>query len=489
MFRYLNVRTCHEFYSEHHKSSRASVEGNWTTDLDSPPNNPDGFFLRDGEDQRTIVCVHGVDWDHDETPAGHAEIFKRLFQSGSNARYVGVSWASDMSRRIDQPLAYGSDVIGAFLAAPYVTTQLESAGLTGADTTDLAHSLGNVLVSSAIADHDLDIGNYIMLNPAVPVESYDGRQAGSDRDNMVHPDWRASTNIYAERLMCAAWGGLFSTNDPRSRITWNNRFASVPSRTTVSQFYSTGEEILRQSDGVVPSVGALRGLLAVSLNWLPLVDISVDGTLVTGERVWVYNEMTKGQPGFVDQLFVGNHNLAGWRFNTDYDVQKTYYDDYGIPYYVSERMPSAQANGLATTNLIANPFFDPFQDDDDDDIPDWPAAVATLYTNDGANATFPLTPLSTATTNQILWHAKLLAEAVPPLSGPAGSIPVTEVAGARRFNMMDPPFRDTALWPATRPRKSHEQQSQRRWLHGDYKDAPYLLTHGLYRKIAEIERR
>jgi hypothetical protein len=95
-------------------------------------------------------------------------------------------------------------------------------------------------------------------------------------------------------------------------------------------------------------------------------------------------------------------------------------------------------------------------------------------------------PLSTATTNQIKWHAKLLAEAIPPLSGPAGSIPVTRVEDVRRFNMMNAPFRDTTLWPATRPRKTLNQQVGQRWLHGDYKDAPYLLTHGLYLKIAEI---
>jgi hypothetical protein len=95
-------------------------------------------------------------------------------------------------------------------------------------------------------------------------------------------------------------------------------------------------------------------------------------------------------------------------------------------------------------------------------------------------------PISTATF-QILWHAKLLAEAIPPLSGPAGSIPVSKVADQERsYNMMDAPFRDTTLWPATRPRKSDDQQEKKRWLHGDYKDAPYLLTHGLYLKIADI---
>lgn len=82
--------------------------------------------------------------------------------------------------------------------------------------------------------------------------------------------------------------------------------------------------------------------------------------------------------------------------------------------------------------------------------------------------------------------ADLEADDVDLAGGPAGSMPVTKVDEVRRFNMMDSPFRDTALWPATRPRKTPLQQVDKRWFHGDYKDAPYLLTHGLYLKIVNI---
>ena len=88
-------------------------------------------------------------------------------------------------------------------------------------------------------------------------------------------------------------------------------------------------------------------------------------------------------------------------------------------------------------------------------------------------------------------HAKLLAEMIPPLSSPAGGMPIAKLLyddpdeEDRAIDLMS--YRDTVLWDsANRPGKSERQQTLKRWLHGDYKDAPYLLTHKLYEKIKEI---
>ena len=487
MLRHLNIRTIDSYNSQHTKPNlicdpfgwltRASKVGSWATDTNDPPNNPDGFYGENGQVQKTIVWVHGLDWDHEETPAGHAEQFKRLFQSGCNARYLGVSWASDMSRRIGQPLAYGSDVIGAFVAAPYLKTNLTQGGFAGDNTTVIAHSLGNMLVSSAIVDHNLQVKNYALLNPAVAIEAYEGRKTNSAYYGMIFPDWtNQSNNVYSERVMCAAWADLFSSSDPRSAIRWHNRFSGITNNVTAHQFYSEGEEILRQPNGTIPELALLKNLLSTAYNWIPWVqDSDVNETLVQGEFVWVYNEITKGEPGLFDQLLVDNHNHAGWKFRQDLVV-----DADGNESYV--KVPAAVANALPTADLIASPIFDCFEKNSDADIPNWPNAANTLSASDGSNSAFPVLPLANGSMDQIKWHAKLLAEEVPPLSGPAGSIACEKMN--TKYNLMD--YRDLELWRKDRSGKCSNQRDGQRWLHGDYKDAPYLLTHKLYQEFVTI---
>jgi len=298
MFRYLNIRTNDVFFTN--DPERQATEGKWKTRLGDPPNFPDGFYSAAGAAQKTVVVVHGLDWDESETPAGHAEIFKRLFQSGCNARYIGVSWAADLSRRLAGPVVYATDVIGAFVAARYVTQGLD--GFLGPDTTVLAHSLGNVLVSSAIQDHGMQVGAYAMLSAAVPVESYDGRApvGNADRSHMTPGLWKNYYNpgLYPERVTCAGWSKLFSPGDPRHAVTWDGRFRDVvsgPGAPAVWQFYSTGEEVLKPSEGTLPDLVELRDLLTL----LPRGPRRSDSVAGAQERVWVYHEMTKGDALFL----------------------------------------------------------------------------------------------------------------------------------------------------------------------------------------------
>ena len=50
--------------------------------------------------------------------------------------------------------------------------------LPGTNRVMLAHSLGNMLVSSAAVDHGLQYDRYYMLNAAVPMEAYDASETG-----------------------------------------------------------------------------------------------------------------------------------------------------------------------------------------------------------------------------------------------------------------------------------------------------------------------
>ena len=75
----------------------------------------------------------------------------------------------------------------------------------------------------------MSVGNYVMLNPAVPTEAYDGRAPASDVDrrNMTHPEWRGAASDgsqdYIERVMSAGWSTLFSSSDTGRRVVGRDR--------------------------------------------------------------------------------------------------------------------------------------------------------------------------------------------------------------------------------------------------------------------------
>jgi hypothetical protein len=470
MFRCLNIRTCDSYFTRH--TRRVATQGMWATSLNPPANYPDGYYNPPGETLKTFITVHGLDWDETETPAGNAELFKRFFQSGLNARFIGVSWASDLSRRLGAPIIYGHDVIGAFVAARHVKLRL--AEFLGPDTSVFAHSLGNVLVSSAIQDYGLQIGKYFMLNAAVPVEAYDGRHASmEERMKMVPPKWKnpgsPPSPLFNEGLMCASWSRLFEdAHDPRSALTWDGRFKKVTAMPSmeVYQFYSTGEEVLREPDGLLPN------FLDSSDFWPSKSSDSLGGAL---ERVWVYHEMTKGMEEVFPSRLIPGHSEGGWGFNLEYNINL-----FNGQYWV-DMQPSPV--------FIAKPFFKRFSTESDENIAGWANSIEWLYRPAGDPVVadkLPQGSFANQTIAKIKNHAKIMAESMPPLSGPAGSSALATISSStpeRCHNINDPPFKCLTLWPTARPTKSANQIEYRRWLHGDYKDVAYLYVHGLYDKI------
>ena len=226
---------------------------------------------------------------------------------------------------------------------------------------------------------------------------------------------------------------------------------------------------------------ALWGSEGVLPNFWPWLPNSVAGAK---EYTWVYNEMSKGNLFLGLALLVPHHQNAGWGFNHYYDVSVT---------GSVSRMFASLADLIPKPDLIATNFFNTFEQTDAD-IPNWGNSLNWIYTPDGdpaAAAKLPVLPiLSPPPMDKIKNHAKLLAEAIPPLSGAAGffaSAAILKVRPSGRcFDLNSAPFKDVSLWPTTRPNKSDDQQIHQRWLHCDYLDAAYLLTHSLYDRIAEL---
>src|SRR5581483_10466950 len=112
------------------------------TDLN--PNNWPAF-------QRTaeaFVFVHGYNVSERQSRAWGAEMLKRLWWSGSQRRLYLVSWSGNASQVFSSlTVDYHANVIQAFESAPALAGFL-AARLSGQDITIVAHSAGNIVVSS-----------------------------------------------------------------------------------------------------------------------------------------------------------------------------------------------------------------------------------------------------------------------------------------------------------------------------------------------------
>ena len=392
------------------------------TDLSTPENLP-------GEQTNgwNVVFVHGFNVTENEARGWHAEMFKRLWQSGSRAAYHAVTWRGDIG--FPNGMYYHSDANNAFLTAPHLAAYVS--GLSGG-TTLMAHSLGNMVASSAIQDWNLSVDGYFMLNAAVPAESYDESQWNTNAvsNHMLHPEWES----YAPRTWSAAWFTNFhDPDDSRSSLFWKGRFKDVFSRTTLYNFHSgtagtSGDQVLEVSANRPDMTDALH----YSFPW----------TVETGHLAWQKQELGKGRLSFFNWHFAGT-TWAGWGHAT-----KLVWHD--LPSgngggYASEDITAAEANTMTEAQIQATPAFRRNPD--------------------------KMLPSSISYSDQ----CEILACGIPALSGPAGTrvlhfSDMPGIDGARNIDM------DTC-------RSNHQEWGRNghpfyaRWLHSDWKNMafPYVI--------------
>jgi hypothetical protein len=232
--------------------------------------------------------------------------------------FTAVTWWGDESQievgNVRVTPNYYCNVRHAFATASSVAAQvslLPGQKLIG------AHSLGNMLVSSAIKDHGLNVGAFFLFDAAVAEESYDGTVMY--RDLMRNPIWQE----YSNRLWATEWHGLFDETDGRRQLTWRNRFGNIP---VAYNYYSSGEEVLNNADGTLK-------------------------TVFSSEWAWMNQEMRKGV------MHPPSNSQAGWDFNDDYDVP-VYTNMEGI--VLMEVRPPDSANLLTEEEIRQNSFFSHF---------------------------------------------------------------------------------------------------------------------------------
>ena len=91
-------------------------------------------------------------------------LFKRLWLSGVKADFYNVDWRSNIGGAAD----YHANASNAFVVAGQIASTIQD--IPG-EKVLMAHSLGNMVVSSMIQDHHLRVSRYLMCNSAVPAEA------------------------------------------------------------------------------------------------------------------------------------------------------------------------------------------------------------------------------------------------------------------------------------------------------------------------------
>ena len=442
-------------------------------------------FLPSG---KAFVFVHGYNVNEMQSRGWAAEMFKRLWWSGCNRRFYAVSWFGDDTQVGDiVTINFHTNVFHAFQTAPVLANFLNVA-LAGKDVTVMAHSLGNMVVCSAIQDYGARPARYFMVNGAVAMEAFDG---GLDRQPfMTHPDWQN----YPERLYASEWYNLFPDNDGRHGLTWRNRFQNVPQLTQLYNFYSSGEEVLANRVG--DTEPGLFDLLSLQVELGSGNQDGKDGMLI-GQNSWTLQEQLKGRvtartfapyyfvAGELDKkmdspflqlameltgLRAGNvagSQYGGWGFNSHWDTGG-YLTTVNLlflafPVYVpSGHLPPDQAMAISADDLQVNSFFLPFLD-------------ARLTTAAG----------SEVAANPAM-RMQLLAEAIPSRTFATGANALIRkdlsLIPQANFNM-NQDFKKRG-WPTSRMNDLLEKD---RWLHSDLRDVPYLYNGAVFAKFTELE--
>ena len=185
--------------------------------------------LWDEDYSKSLIFLHGANVTSDAAEEWGDIVFKRMWLSGGRARFYSVDWRSD----IGSDANYHENASNAFVVASQIASTINN--IPG-EKIIMAHSLGNMVVSSMIQDHGLQVSKYLMCNSAVPAEAYDP-SLSLRSSKLVHPDWEE----YPTNSWTASWHTLFKndTDDDRKHLGWPNRFANVLG--TAVNFYSSGE--------------------------------------------------------------------------------------------------------------------------------------------------------------------------------------------------------------------------------------------------------
>jgi hypothetical protein len=432
---YLSISEVEQMFR--HKSLLLSTAGEVSLPPDrlndwDVPNEPDTI-------DKNFIFLHGYNVSAIQARGVASDMFKRMYWSGSHAKFYAVTWQGDDSQNAiigDVTGNFHTNIVHAFDTAPLLNSFLNS--LSGTNIV-AAHSLGNMVVLSALNDYaNQSINTYFMLDAAVPIEALDG--SASSSTNVIHSEWRGYTN----KLWASDWYLLFPSNDGRSQLSWNNRLANLQNA-VVYNFYSSGEEVLRTyTNATTPSLYGMAAGQIFNYLW---------SGIPVASYTWCYQELLKGRCPYEDVL---GSTHGGWRFNTN------------APYaYVTNgvvtQIPNSQATIIPSSQLQTNAFFDATS-------PQFGSADLVLFGSGGSS-------YAQAHRNRIL------SDAIPAVTVPVGANHVSRLAP---FGQADRNYDMMSLqngWPYGRLITSERNNN---WHHSDFHEVAYTFTCPLFNQIVTL---
>ena len=381
--------------------------------LPSPVGWPD-----DERDDANFYFVHGYNVSEQEARDWGQAFFKRMWWAGMNAKFHIVTWFGNETQQ-DIP------IVG--LVTPNYHVNVENAFASSKAFVELvkkypgknyvaAHSLGNMLVSSAIQDWNLPHEMYFMINAAVAAEAYDTAATTDKTTNGMTPGtWRNVPLKYRS----THWFELddFAQNDARRQLTWRNRFNKIGKAVN---YYSSEEEVLK-----------------CDLNGYGKWKLQRDWS-------WYNQERIKGE-----NPVPGSRDEGGWAYNAKYKKPEYDADGHGSA-TMKMANPTLEDIKNIRDDLRCYPVFKPFED-------------TSLMTADFVPS------ISRGMVSQ------LLADAIPAESFPAGfnEVPkwIDERISCQNVNMSQSFKANDGIyfwwWEGD-------------WGHSFFLDAPYMVVHGLF---------
>lgn len=406
-----------------------------------PNSNSPGNLMENPADI-DIFFTHGFNVDADAARGWGSEVFKRLWQSGSNARFRMVTWAGDYRFGEDMNpfefmngFFYHRDVQYALNSADVYKRLVSSVQANSSKRVLMAQSLGNMVTCEAIR-LGLGAGKYYMFNAAVASEAIVGTlQNANDtiRQKFVPPDWRS----YNSLSWAANWYRWFP-NDDRAHLGWPGYFTShLSGISEVCNYYSSGDPVL-VSNTDVPS--ALTKTLYVqwpvtfSWSW-PFIRFQSFEFQATFERfAWQKQEVLKGVNPYLAT------REGGWGFHTwpvDLPNGETEWRT-----FTAQDASEMVSNGSIITNAV------------------FERSVSAMFSP----------TISLADRNRIL------AYNVPAVSESTGSVPTFE-SQSKFVNLNSSGYKNG--WG----RSGNPYNDQ--WLHSDMKDMAYYYVYRLYDELVQ----
>jgi len=385
-------------------------------------------------DEGNIVFVHGYNMAEDaEVPLWAKNVFKKLWWSGLNRGFIAVQWRGNEGQvyvpgvGFMTPNYYGN-VQNAFATASALSSAMQGVG---GPKWFLAHSLGNMLVSAAIQDYDMEYEKYFMLNSAVAMEAYDSYSGitQESHDNMTPGAWKN----YSDKVRSTHWFERFPRNDGRRLLTWKERFSKISDvfvdGEKVVNFYSTEEEVVNNGDGN-------------------------EHTIATRNYVWYNQETLKGLWPMMLHEYEG-----GWGFNQYYD---TVTGSWLGNEYVESRyhMPPNDAETLTDPQLRLKPFFLDF-------------ANSGMYSSSNG----------VIVASNYLYRAEMLAYAIPSESFAVGANPFPRLDNVEDLSIVREGNYDMATLFHDAANEAGLSEDEKKWVHSTFVQRSYRRTKDLYRSI------